>query len=97
MPSIDRRTVLASGLALAASPILPGCVSRAGAQPGGSPPKPLSILILGGTGFTGPHQVRYALSRGHKVTLFNRGRRPKEWPAAVEELTGDRDKNDTRR
>jgi 2'-hydroxyisoflavone reductase len=34
------------------------------------------------------------LSRGHKVTLFNRGRRPKEWPAAVEELTGDRDKND---
>ena len=56
--------------------------------------KPLSILILGGTGFTGPHQVRYALSRGHKLTLFNRGRRPKEWPAAVEELTGDRDTND---
>ena len=40
--------------------------------------KPLTILILGGTGFTGPHQVRYALSRGHKVTIFNRGRRPKE-------------------
>jgi 2'-hydroxyisoflavone reductase len=56
--------------------------------------KPLSILILGGTGFTGPHQVRYALARGHKVTLFNRGRRPKDWPEAVEELTGDRDTND---
>lgn len=56
--------------------------------------KPLSILILGGTGLTGPHQVRYALSRGHKITLFNRGRRPKEWPAHVEELTGDREKND---
>ncbi len=55
---------------------------------------PLSILILGGTGFTGPHQVRYALSRGHKVTLFNRGRRPQEWPAEVEELVGDRDTND---
>lgn len=55
------------------------------------PIKPLSLLILGGSGFTGPHQVRYALSRGHKLTLFNRGRRPKEWPAAVEELTGDRD------
>ena len=27
--------------------------------------KPLRILILGGTGFTGPHQVRYALVRGH--------------------------------
>ena len=36
--------------------------------------KPLRILILGGTGFIGPHQVRYALARGHKVTLFNRGR-----------------------
>jgi 2'-hydroxyisoflavone reductase len=37
-------------------------------------PKPLRILILGGTGFIGPGQVRYALARGHKVTLFNRGR-----------------------
>src|SRR5437763_6108730 len=35
--------------------------------------KPLHILILGGTGFIGPHQVRYALARGHRVTLFNRG------------------------
>jgi 2'-hydroxyisoflavone reductase len=94
MPPIDRRTVLASGLALAAGSILPACVSQAGAQSSGSSTKPLSILILGGTGFTGPHQVRYALSRGHKLTLFNRGRRPKEWPAHVEELTGDREKND---
>src|SRR5688500_15849008 len=94
MPPVDRRSVLVSGLAVAASSILPGCVSHAGAQASESSPKPLSILILGGTGFTGPHQVRYALSRGHKVTLFNRGRRPKEWPAAVEELTGDREKND---
>jgi 2'-hydroxyisoflavone reductase len=52
--------------------------------------KPLRILILGGTGFTGPSQVRYALARGHKLTLLNRGRRPKEWPGAVEELLGDR-------
>lgn len=94
MPPVDRRAVLASGLALAGSSILPGRISHAGAQPTGSPTKPLSILILGGTGFTGPHQVRHALSRGHRVTLFNRGRRPKEWPAAVEELTGDRDTND---
>jgi 2'-hydroxyisoflavone reductase len=40
--------------------------------------RPLNILILGGTGFTGPHQVRYALARGHKLTLFNRGRRPQD-------------------
>jgi 2'-hydroxyisoflavone reductase len=53
--------------------------------------RPLRILILGGTGFTGPHQVRYALARGHQLTLFNRGRRPKDWPGEVEELTGDRE------
>jgi len=56
--------------------------------------KPLRILILGGTGFTGPYQVRYALARGHKLTLFNRGRRPKEWPGEVEELVGDRNTGD---
>jgi 2'-hydroxyisoflavone reductase len=52
---------------------------------------PLRILILGGTGFTGPYQVRYALSRGHKVTTFNRGKtHPGELPTEVEQLTGDR-------
>jgi len=53
--------------------------------------KPLRILILGGTGFTGPYQVRYALSRGHKITTFNRGKtHPGELPAEVEQLIGDR-------
>lgn len=55
-------------------------------------PKPLRILILGGTGFTGPFQVRYALARGHKVTVFNRGKsHPGELPEGVEQLIGDRD------
>src|ERR1700736_1211010 len=53
--------------------------------------KPLRILILGGTGFTGPYQIHYALSRGHKVTTFNRGKtHPGETPAEVEQLVGDR-------
>ena len=53
--------------------------------------KPLRILILGGTGFTGPYQVKYALSRGHKVTTFNRGKtHPGELPPEVEQLIGDR-------
>lgn len=51
----------------------------------------LRILILGGTGFTGPFQVRYALGRGHKVTVFNRGRtHPGELPKEAEQLLGDR-------
>jgi 2'-hydroxyisoflavone reductase len=53
--------------------------------------KPLRLLILGGTGFTGPFQVRYALERGHKVTVFNRGKsHPGELPREVEQLIGDR-------
>src|SRR5919107_1779973 len=53
--------------------------------------KPQRILILGGTGFTGPFQVRYALARGHKVTVFNRGRtHPGELPKEAEQLIGDR-------
>jgi nucleoside-diphosphate-sugar epimerase len=54
-------------------------------------PKSLRILILGGTGFTGPFQVKYALSRGHQITVFNRGRtHPGETPKEVEQLVGDR-------
>jgi len=54
-------------------------------------PKPLRILVLGGTGFTGPFQVKYALSRGHKVTVFNRGRtHPGILPKEAEQLIGDR-------
>src|SRR5256714_5076609 len=53
-------------------------------------PRPLHILILGGTGFIGPYQVQYALDRGHTVTLFNRGKtNPKLFPT-VEKLIGDR-------
>src|SRR6266404_4228499 len=55
-------------------------------------PKPLRLLMLGGTGFTGPHQVRYALSRGHKVTVFNRGKtHPGELPKEAKQLIGERD------
>ncbi|HWI82152.1 NAD-dependent epimerase/dehydratase family protein [Ramlibacter sp.] len=51
----------------------------------------MRILILGGAGLTGPHQIRYALARGHSVTLFNRGRTllPADL-AGVEVLHGDR-------
>jgi 2'-hydroxyisoflavone reductase len=54
----------------------------------------LSILILGGTGFTGPYQVRYAVARGHRVTVFNRGRTETELPPQVEQLTGDRNEGE---
>jgi 2'-hydroxyisoflavone reductase len=63
------------------------------------PPAPLGrslrLLILGGTSFLGPHQIRLALERGHSVSTFNRGRtRPALYPELfdrVEQLVGDRD------
>jgi 2'-hydroxyisoflavone reductase len=93
-----RRDFLATSLAVGgASAIAPlGAAERLAAlsapQRVASPAvAPLDILILGGTGFTGPEQVEYAIARGHRVTLFNRNRtRPGLFKGRVhEELVGD--------
>lgn len=59
--------------------------------------KKLKILILGGTSFLGPHQIAYALKRGHEVSIFTRGKtKPKIYPelfSQVEHLIGDRENN----
>ncbi|MDQ6612035.1 MAG: NAD-dependent epimerase/dehydratase family protein [Gemmatimonadota bacterium] len=55
-------------------------------------PKPLKILMLGGTGFIGPHEVEYAVSRGHTVTLFNRGKTNADLFPKLEKVFGDRSK-----
>jgi len=51
----------------------------------------LRILFLGGTGFIGPHMVRYAMYRGHKVSLFNRGKTAPDMFPGAEAFVGDRD------
>ncbi len=51
----------------------------------------LSVLVLGGTGFIGPHMVRELLRRGHSVTLFNRGRTNRGLFPDLETIIGDRD------
>lgn len=53
----------------------------------------LSILVLGGTGFIGPHLVNYAMERGHAITLFNRGRTNTHLFPDAEKLVGDRNDN----
>ena len=53
--------------------------------------RPLKILILGGTGFLGPHTVEYALKRGHEITLFNRGKTNLGMFSELETIIGDRD------
>jgi 2'-hydroxyisoflavone reductase len=56
---------------------------------GGGPRK--RLLILGGTGFIGPHFVREAQARGAALTLFNRGKTQPAPTPGVETLLGDRD------
>ena len=55
----------------------------------------LNILILGGTTYLGPYQIKYALERGHKISIFNRGKTvPTLFPEVfdqVEKLRGDRE------
>jgi 2'-hydroxyisoflavone reductase len=93
MPT-TRRHLLKLGALAGVAAALPSLAASPRA-PVGKAATPLNILILGGTGFTGPFQVAYALARGHKVTLFNRGKRPSpEWPGEVEQLLGDRNTGD---
>ena len=51
---------------------------------------PRKVLIFGGTGFIGPHFVRELRAGGHKLTLFNRGKRNPGLFPDVETLLGDR-------
>ena len=92
------RTTALAGTALSLGDLSPAGAQAVGPVPASAPPAPpvaraersLRILILGGTGLTGPFQVRYALARGHQVTVFNRGRHNERLPAGVTELRGDR-------
>lgn len=48
------------------------------------------LLILGGTGFIGPNMVKYALDRGHTVTILTRGKSPTK-VEGVEHIIADRE------
>ncbi len=51
----------------------------------------MRLLILGGTRFLGRHLVDAALSRGHQITLFNRGKSNPGLYPQIETITGDRE------
>ena len=53
------------------------------------PEEKLKILVLGGTGFIGPHMVQFAVDRGHQITLFT-GLSNTELFPELEKLVGDR-------
>jgi 2'-hydroxyisoflavone reductase len=77
----SRRTVLKVAAALSASAAVPAFARTRKAR---------TLLILGGTGFIGPHLTEEAQRRGWKVTHFNRGKHAPDGVAGVETLIGDR-------
>jgi 2'-hydroxyisoflavone reductase len=83
-----RTTSIAGGTLLAGG--LPALARAASKTQAPRAEAPLNLLILGGTGFIGPHLVRYAAARGHRITIFTRGRHDAELPAGVVRLQGDR-------
>jgi 2'-hydroxyisoflavone reductase len=101
----NRREFLTTGVRAGAAISVLGAPSLDSARAmglGSSPPPrgsshPLRILILGGTSFLGPHQIAYAMKRGHSITIFTRGRTEPTVHQGlfkdVEHLIGDREDN----
>tara|TARA_R110002049_G_scaffold115854_8_gene268069 strand:- start:4215 stop:5318 length:1104 start_codon:yes stop_codon:yes gene_type:complete len=81
----SRRSFIQSATALGALAALPVCANTI--KPAA---RQLRLLVLGGTGFIGPHEINYALARGHQVTMFNRGKTAPGMFPNVEALIGDR-------
>jgi 2'-hydroxyisoflavone reductase len=83
-----RRDLLQIAACAAAGAALPDAMAAvAGTNP---EPKTKTLLILGGTGFIGPHLTQEALRLNWKVTHFNRGKSAAVGVPGVETLNGDR-------
>jgi 2'-hydroxyisoflavone reductase len=85
MSKLTRRAVLQLGATMVAAGIQPPVTLAQTSR---------RILLLGGTGFIGPHLVHAALHRGHQVSMLNRGQRAPNQNAGdyakVEAIRGDR-------
>jgi 2'-hydroxyisoflavone reductase len=89
----NRRDFLKTSAAVGGSVLVgaaaPGLLSAVASERARAP---MRLLVLGGTGFIGPHLVKHAVARGHTVSIFTRGRADDSMlPAEVERLVGDRD------
>lgn len=102
-PTTRRNFISKTALATLALPLLGtsifscNSVNKSKLKDVDSTSKKLKILILGGTSYLGPHQVAYAINRGHSVSIFTRGKtKPTLYKEAfnkVEHLIGDRENN----
>lgn len=83
---MNRRTFMLTTLAACAAPAV-----KPKEKVVTAPPAKKKILVLGGTGYIGPHIVRALVAKGHTVTLFNRGKTHAEMFPELKKLRGDRD------
>ncbi len=83
-----------AGSAVVGSTLAPSLLRAASSAVTAPSVAPMRVLILGGTGFIGPHLVRLLVARGHTVSTFTRGIRQADLPEGVERLVGDRDVKD---
>ena len=63
---------------------------RAFEEVGGSDGSALNILLIGATGFIGPHVARELADKGHNLTVYHRGKSPGLLPGSVHRIIGDR-------
>jgi nucleoside-diphosphate-sugar epimerase len=50
----------------------------------------MKILVIGGTGFIGPHVIRALVIGGHQVAVFHRSMGAARFPTRVQHILGDR-------
>ena len=79
---MKRRALLSMAAASALASVTPVWAAKK--------PKPLKILILGGTRFIGLHMTALALARGHTLTFFNRDKTKTDRYREIERIKGDR-------
>lgn len=76
---MDRRRFLHTSLAASTAMVVPPYLARGASK---------RILVLGGTNFLGPAIVEAAVTAGHTVTLFNRGKTNPELFPHLDKLRG---------
>jgi len=52
----------------------------------------MRMLLIGGSGFIGPHVVRTLVDCRHEVAVFHRGKASVSFPSEVRTITGDRNR-----
>lgn len=50
----------------------------------------MNVLVIGATGFIGPHVIRSLVQDGHNVALFHRGKTEADLPSDTYVIHGDR-------